>query len=347
MVESARRMPGAFLYQGHGNLKHGALRGVYDSSQTFRSTFNEADRVVERYGFSVTDALYGDNPDLVTGDNPDLRIVQATTLTLQVGVTRVLRESGIVPGRVNLGHSFGQYGAGVGAEILPFPLALELSVARGFAMNNFRAASESMVGLVDDAKRQYGRVPEMVQSVLDGLKDTAPDVAITVINHGYQVLIGGEPEDVSRSLVVIGQQLPGVRARPYPAPFSHSPLCEPAQAEYNPALKRVRGDLQDVVARVPVLSDVKNQLMTRARSYLSSAGVQMKRPVVWEENLAKMARLGVREGVEVGAAAIFARMAEVVCPQVEILPTNTDKALEVVLGRFGLPRQEMIAIGSF
>ncbi len=336
---------GVFLFAGQGpKLKPGVLQDVYDDSPEMQLVFAEADEVCIPKGFSVKELLYGDSQDQLRAEQPSLGIYLPAALTVQIGVARLLKSRGIEPTKVYLGHSFGRLGAAVASNLMPFKAGLRLSIGRGEAQERLMRSRDMVVGLVDDKARQYQGLISQAEAILAASKDKMATVKVTIINHGHQFLIMGDPSEVSLFSHDFKDRFPDIRIIRYKAPPSHSSDCQPAQKECNTDLAAVEPELRKPVR--PIISDITGKAMRSVESFVRDSKEQIVRQLRWDENLRGLRRMRDKSGIEVGHSDIFADMAAVECPRVEIYTTNTTQALERVLSRFALPRTDFVFLGT-
>ena len=131
----------AFLYTGQGSQYANMLAELRDGEPVVAATFAEADEIMRaaaRRAGRSTDIIFADpaDPDAIAVAEAELRrteITQPAVLTVDIALTRLLAEYGIVPDFV-MGHSLGEYGALVVAGVLTFHDALEAVSARGDGM---------------------------------------------------------------------------------------------------------------------------------------------------------------------------------------------------------------------
>ena len=129
----------AFLFTGQGSQYVNMGRDLASADAVAMAVFEEADRVLEPIlGRKLTSYIFVDrqDPEAVKQAEEDLKqtaITQPAVLSMDTAMCRLLAEYGIEPDMV-MGHSLGEYGALVSAEVLTFAEALEAAAARGREM---------------------------------------------------------------------------------------------------------------------------------------------------------------------------------------------------------------------
>jgi [acyl-carrier-protein] S-malonyltransferase len=186
------------------------------------------------------------------------------------------------------GHSLGEFGALVAADVLSADDALRLVVLRG------RLMAEA-----DDT----GSMLALLGGTPDDAKAIAASADVTVANDNApgQVVLSGDREALAEAEEAAREY--GVRAMPLDvAGAFHSPAMEPAVAPFRAALDEVELG----TPRFPVYSCSTAAPFTDVRAELTSA---LTRPVLWRETFQAMIAAGAEDFVEAGPGNVLSKLA--------------------------------------
>ena len=298
----------AFVFPGQASQYPGMGRELAEKYAVARAVLDEADKAL---GFSISQVCFA-------GTEEDLKLTantQPAILTCSVAVYRVLEEKGLQPDYV-AGHSLGEYSALVAAGSLKFSDAVQLVRKRGAYMQE---AVPTGVG----AMAAIMGLPPAV--VLDACKRAAEQEVCSPanLNSPEQTVISGHAGAVKRA-VEIASQLGAKRAvmLPVSAPF-HSPLMMPAQ-------ERLEKDLRATAfsdLRVPLVTNVDADTITRGEEAREALIRQMTTPVRWHESVRFLIDDGVSTFVEVGPGRVLSGLLRQIERSVGTLNVEDEKSL--------------------
>jgi acyl transferase domain-containing protein/NADPH:quinone reductase-like Zn-dependent oxidoreductase/SAM-dependent methyltransferase/acyl carrier protein len=124
-VRAAERGRVAFVYSGHGAQWAGMATDLLGVDKVFTAVIAEIDDLLApRVGCTISDELRA-----IESRMDDTRVIQPATFAVQMAITAVLAEYGVVPDAV-YGHSSGEIAAACAAGIHPLDQAVELAVVR-------------------------------------------------------------------------------------------------------------------------------------------------------------------------------------------------------------------------
>jgi malonyl CoA-acyl carrier protein transacylase len=281
----------AFLFTGQGSQYVNMGRDLAAASPLVASVFEEADRVLEPIlGRPLTSYVFVDHqdPEAVRRAEEDLKqtaITQPAVLTVDTAISRLLGEYGLEPDMV-MGHSLGEYGALVSAEVLTFAEALEAAAARGREM--------SRVSFDDNGAMAAVMGP--ADTVLEVLAGIEGYVVPANLNARGQVVVGGETAAVERAIRAFeGKGFPAQRLQVSHA--FHTKIVAPAATPLRRVLERfdVRAPKRPLVSNVT--ADLYPSDPEAIRDVLCR---QIASPVRWVEGVERLYAAGVRAFVEVG-----------------------------------------------
>jgi [acyl-carrier-protein] S-malonyltransferase len=211
----------ALLFAGQGTQYVGMGRVLHAQFPEARAVFDAADAALT---FDLTRLIFeGPESTLTQTEN-----TQPAVLTVACAAWAVIKARGFRP-TVVAGHSLGEYGALVAAEVLDLQDAVRLTRLRGQAMQ--RAVAEG-VGAMAAIQRLDDALVAAACATAEGVCDVA------AYNAPGLVVVSGEAkavQDVSERVATEGALVTPLAVS---APF-HSRLLAPAAVELETALRDV------------------------------------------------------------------------------------------------------------
>src|SRR5215472_3654419 len=313
----------AFVFPGQASQYSGMGKELAEKYPVARAVFDEADQAL---GFSVSKLCF-------EGTEDDLKLTantQPAILTVSVAAGRVLAEKGIAPDFV-AGHSLGEYSALVAAGSVKFADAVKLVHKRGAYMQEAVPAGQGAMAAI------MGLSPAVVQ---DACKRAAEGEICSPanLNSPEQTVISGHAGAVKRA-VEIASQLGAKRAvmLPVSAPF-HSRLMMPAQ-------ERLEKDLRATTfsdLRVPLVTNVDADTITRGEEAREALIRQMTMPVRWHESVRFLIDDGVTTFVEVGPGRVLSGLLRQIERSVSTLNVEDEKSLSATLEKIVQARADAV-----
>jgi [acyl-carrier-protein] S-malonyltransferase len=293
-------MPTAVLFPGQGAQAVGMGKDFAAAFGAARAVFQEAGKVL---GYDLAKICFDGPADDLTLTTHAQPAIYATS----VAVVTVLRERGLL-GEVKAaaGLSLGEYTAVHFAGCLSFADGLRLVKRRGAAM---QAASD--------------RVKSGMVSLLGADLETATEIAdkargagvlvVANVNGGGQIVLSGDLEACAR-VPEVAKALKVRRVTQLQvAGAFHSPLMEPARIELEQALKDV--PIKD--ATIPVVSNASALPVTKAADIRAMLAKQLTSPVLWEQSVQQLRKLGCTRFVEPAPGAVLAGLARRILPDAD------------------------------
>ena len=275
----------AFMFPGQGSQVIGMGKDFFDAYDEVKQLFAMANEVLHK---DIQQIMFEGPMEVLT----ETENAQPALLLTSVSINRMLEKEGIRPA-MTVGHSLGEYSALVASGALSADEALPLVQTRGRLMEAAFPKGQGTMAAV------LGLQEEVIQSVLDAIKDEIVDIAN--LNCPGQIVISGSKEGIEQA----SEQLKAAGAkRVIPlnvsGPF-HSRLMKKANEEFANYLDKV--NVQD--AAIPVYANVSARPITKKEEIKNLLIQQLYSPVRFEESVRQMIDKGVDAFVEVGSGKVL------------------------------------------
>lgn len=275
----------AYVFPGQGSQSVGMGSDLYDSYTSAKAVFREADACL---GFSLSRLCFeGPEEELTKTHN-----VQPAILVVSIACLRALEEAAVPnfprPTFV-AGHSLGEYTALVAAGVLGLADAISLVRERGRLM--YEAGLRQPGGML--------AVLGLDEGTVKGISfDSGTE--ISNINCPGQIVLSG----TARALDEANKLARGKGARVIRLRVSgafHSPLMEPALAEFSRIISRFR--LEPSV--IPIISNVTARPLTDADSIRDELVQQLRNCIQWQGSVEYMMHNGMTTFYEIGPGRVL------------------------------------------
>lgn len=273
----------AYLFPGQGAQFSGMGKDLYESSDTARQLFHQANEIL---GFDITRIMF-------EGTDEELKQTRVTqpAIFLHSTILAAVMGDAFKPDMV-AGHSLGEFSALVANHTLAFSDGLSLVSKRAQAMQKACEAQESTMAAV------LGLDDELVEKIC---KDTPGIVVPANYNCPGQLVISGEVKAVNaacESLTAAGAR----RALVLPVHGAfHSPLMEPAREELAAAIEATRFNEPSC----PVYQNVTTTAVTDPEEIKKNLEDQLTAPVKWTQSIMQMIADGGTTFIEVGPGNVL------------------------------------------
>jgi [acyl-carrier-protein] S-malonyltransferase len=252
---------------------------------------------VARETFDIANEIMGFDIAKLCFEGPEeelrqTRVTQPAIFTHSMAVFRVLKSLGI-KFHGALGHSLGEYGALVAADVISFEDGLRLVKARGEFMQSASVGDGPMAAIIG---LDYDRVRELC-SELEG--DLVAEAAIQ--NGPGQVVVAGHPQAVAR-IAELAQEAGARRAMILntSGPF-HSSLMAESAGRFEEYL----GDFTLCNANCVFIPNTTAEVTSDASTIRRNLVDQVSQTVLWEDSINKAWSEGLDTFIEVGPGKVL------------------------------------------
>jgi [acyl-carrier-protein] S-malonyltransferase len=300
------------LFPGQASQFSGMGKELYESCSAARDVFEE---VSEALGLDMAALCF-------RGTDEELRMTintQPAIFTVSMAAFRVLAsEIGLHP-VCAAGHSLGEYSALVAAGVLPLRDAVRVLRSRGQYMQEAVPRGEGAMAVVMGLDKK-GVETACRHALKFGI------VAPANFNSPDQIAISGAAQAVSAACNE-AKRLGAKRvlALPVSAPF-HCSLMQPAAERLQPELQAIpQGAFQ-----FPVVANVTSTPYPPGEIVADSLVRQITAPVLWEESMRTMCKMGAACFIEIGPGQVLCGLLRRIDPNIPRAAFCTPTDLEGV-----------------
>ena len=302
----------AFCYPGQGVQQIGMAEGFVKSDAKYADMINKAS---EASGIDMNKLLYEPNDDINITEFTQPALVTACCI-----ITDALLNAGVKPD-VTAGLSLGEYCSLYAAGALSFEDAVRLTRIRGRLMSSEVPAGEGSMAAVIGLDKE---------TILNAIRDI-DGVWCANFNCPGQIVITGKKEAVAQAmprcteagaLKVVELNVSG--------PF-HSPLLKGAGDKLGKELESVElGDL-----KIPYIPNVNATPVTDKAQIKDLLKAQVSSPVMWEQTLHELEKMGVDTIIEAGPGRTIAGFVRKTVSNIRVIGVSTPEDIDKLLEKIG------------
>jgi len=269
-----------FIYSGNGSQWAGMGKGLLQQSAIFLAAIREIDVLFKHYAdFSLEDELAG-------GDRYEYtEIAQPALFALQVGITRMLAERGIIPVAV-AGHSVGEVAAAWASGALSLADAIAVIYHRSYAQGTTKGTG------------QMTAVACGLATIEDLL--TGHTVTVAGINSSRGITLAGTAEQLSGIELSLAARR--IRYKRLALDYAfHSPAMDPIET----VLRQKLTGIKPVAGKIPFYSTVTGDVLEGCKLDAEYWWHNIRRPVLFASAAGQMISTGANVFIEVGPHAVL------------------------------------------
>ena len=302
----------AFCYPGQGVQHVGMAEGFVKSDEHYADMISEATKAS---GVDMNKLLYEPNEDINITEYTQPALVTACCI-----ITDALLLAGIKPD-VTAGLSLGEYCSLYVAGALSFEDAVRLTRIRGKLMSSEVPAGEGSMAAV------IGLDAETIEGITSKIDGVWP----ANFNCPGQIVITGKKEAVQAAMPKCEEAgAKKVVELNVSGPF-HSPLLKGAGEKLGDALKDV--EIKD--PKIPYIANANAAAVTDKTVIKDLLKAQVSSPVMWEQTLYELEKMGVDTIIEVGPGKTIAGFVKKTVPSIKVIGVATPEDIETLAEKLG------------
>ncbi|MFC2071579.1 ACP S-malonyltransferase [Chloroflexota bacterium] len=283
-------MKTAYVFPGQGSQWVGMGRDLYDSFDSAKAVFEQADEVL---GFPLSRLCF-------EGPEDELRLTINTQPALVVVSFACLQAARDVPGGNELpapafvaGHSLGEYTALAAANALDLASTVYLARERGRLM--YEAGLKRPGGMAAIIGLAEAALAEVCNET---------DTCIANFNCPGQLVISGAEENIAKA-TDLAKAAGASRVIPLAVSGAfHTPLMQSAADGLSEIITTL--DFQDPT--VPIIANITAQPLTTAEQVKSELLSQLCHGVQWQRSIEYMVDDGVSTFIEIGPGKVLSSL---------------------------------------
>ena len=283
----AEPMKVAYIFPGQGSQWVGMGRDLYDSFDSAKTVFKQAD---EALGFPVSQLCFdGPDDELRQTINVQPAIV-TVTIALLSAIHDTRGDNGLPSPALVAGHSLGEYTALAAAEVLDLATTVYLTRERGRLMH--QAGLKEPGGMVAVIGLDESLLTEVCAQT---------GALIANVNCPGQLVISGTKDSLAKA-TELAKARGAYRTIPLPVSGAfHTPLMQPAAY----GLAEIIANISFAEPLIPIIANTTAQPITNAELVKEELLRQLCHSVQWQRTIEYMIDNGVSTFIEIGPGRVL------------------------------------------
>ena len=283
----------AFIFPGQGAQKAGMGKDFYENSETARSFFDQAQKIL-------------DLKEMCFGEHEELNLTEYTQpcmVSVCLAIVQKLKKRGINPD-ITAGLSLGEYAAVAAAGGMNELDAIKLVRRRGILMQSTVPAGEGAMAAV------LGLDAKKIEEILESFEN----VWIANYNCPGQIVITGLTNEVQQASLALKEAgAKRVVELKVSGPF-HSQLLKPA----GEALLKEMESMSFSTLQVPYVANATAEIVTDSKKISTFFAKGIYSSVRWQQSIETMLENGVDTFVEIGPGKTLAGFMRKIAPKATV-----------------------------
>lgn len=311
----------ALVFPGQGSQAVGMVQSLAERYPEARAVLDQADQIT---GSSFSSLMFnGPAAELDDTINTQPALYIAGIAAYRALIARLGGDESSLPFAAGAGHSLGELTALTAFGSLSFEEGLLLVRERARLMKEAGeqspGAMAALLGIDTNTAREV---------CLQASTQTGKPLVVANDNCPGQVVISGDEVTLDVALPIAKERGAKRAVKLAVSIAAHSPLMQPAQAQFREALDRMTFN----APRSPVIGNTTARALVTPEQIKAELGDQLTGAVLWTESVQALRALGVTHILELGSKDVLTGLIRRIDKDLTATPIFTAEALELFVG---------------